>query len=361
LKLLLLYAQSAANATLSYQNAWPRHFIADPRFECTAVNVSDHRWTAKVGTALTLRTWRGDAIVILHSVFSNGCLLSPREYAAVARLPFPKAFFIGNEFKLMPEKMRFCEDLRVSLLISQSSSPEVHRLYRERLGCAVVGIPHTGLDATVFRATTDPAARSIDLGYRAYPGPEYLGHQERTAIAEYFVDHADRLGLRVDISVNPDDRFDEPAWAAFLNRCKGQVGTEAGGDYFELNDRARLLANDYMAAHPGATFEELDGVISRECADAVPLRIISGRNVEAAGTRSIQILFDGRYDGYFEPDLHYIPLRKDFSNIDDVMRKFRDDAYCRTLVDNAYRVATEQLLYERLIDRFAAALAPLIG
>ena len=55
--------------------------------------------------------WRGDAVVLLHSVFSNACLLAGRPFAAVQSLGVPKAFFIGNEYKLMPQKMQFCADL----------------------------------------------------------------------------------------------------------------------------------------------------------------------------------------------------------------------------------------------------------
>lgn len=359
-RVLLLYAQSPSNATLSYQRAWPRHFATNPCFTCTTINVADQSRGDKLRALWKIRRWRGDAVVMLHSVFSNGCLLAGRLFDAIRLLPQPKAFFIGNEYKLMPEKMRFCEDVGVSLLVSQCSSCAVHQLYRERLGCAVVGIPYTGLDSRIFRPTVDPSVRPVDLGYRAFAGPDYLGHRERTAIGEYFVAHADRLGLHVDISMDPADRFDERGWADFLNRCKGQLGTEAGGDYFELTDHTRLLVNDYIVRNPGAAFEEVERRFFRDYANPLPLRVLSGRNVEAAGTRTIQVLFDGYYDGYFEPDVHYIPLRKDFSNIDDVMWKFRDAEYCQGVVDHAYSVAEEQLTYERLIDRFAEALSPLV-
>ncbi|SVB36001.1 uncharacterized protein METZ01_LOCUS188855, partial [marine metagenome] len=129
-RVLLIYACAPFNATLSYQNVWPRQFSADRRFKCTHINLGyPGVLLAKVRALLTARTWTGDAIVMLHSVFSNGCMLEGRLFDAICDLKQPKAFFIGNEYKLMPEKMRFCEELGVSLLVTQSNEPIVHSRY----------------------------------------------------------------------------------------------------------------------------------------------------------------------------------------------------------------------------------------
>src|SRR5207247_8237320 len=189
----------------------------------------------------------------------------------------------------------------VQLLVSQSSSPAVHRLYRERLGCAVVGIPNSGLDQDSFRPGRDHGERPIELGYRTQDEPFYIGHTERRDIANYFQTHAGELGLSVDISMEAADRFTVPAWADFLNCCKGQLAAEAGGDFFELTDRTRLAVNKYVQCVPDATFSDVWERFFRDYRDAVPLRTISSRHVEAAGTKTTQILLEGEYDGYFEP------------------------------------------------------------
>jgi hypothetical protein len=315
---------------------------------------------ARLAAEARLRTWRGDAVVLLHSVFSNAQVLEGRCLAAVKRLPQPKAFFIGNEYKLMPEKMRFCEELPAALVVSQSSSSAVHRLYRERLGCPVVGIPNSGLDASLFKPCTEPDTRPIDLGYRAQDAPPYLGHTERRDIAEYFSRSAGRLGLSVDISLEASDRLGVADWARFLNRCKGQLGTEAGGDFFELTDETRTRVNAHLVQHPGVGFEEIWRQYFAAYRDPTPLRIISSRHVEAAGTRTVQMLFEGHYDGYFVPDVHYIPLKKDLSNADEAVAKFLDRGTRSAVADRAYELVRSELTYERLIGRFADALEPLL-
>jgi hypothetical protein len=351
MKVLLLHAASPEASRLSYQSGWPKHFLRHPRFECLPVNV--------------LSRFRGvprkpfDAVVVLHSVFSNGCYLTGRLLARVAALRQPKAYFVGNEYKLMPEKIAFCEELGVSLVVSQLSSPAAHALYRARLGCEVAAIPSGGLDPEVFVARTPPGERPIDLGYRAYESPIYLGHRERRELAERAGEAARRRGLRVDVSLDPAERFDEPGWAAFLDRCRAQLGSEAGGDFFELTDETRNRVNTWRAEHPDAG---ADDVLTRffPVAGAVSGRALSGRVVEAAGTKTAQILLEGEYGGYFRPDEHYIPLRKDFSNLDEALDKLEDGALTARLTEVAYEVALAELTYERLIDRFHDALAAVL-
>jgi hypothetical protein len=236
----------------------------------------------------------------------------------------------------------------------------VHALYQERLGCAVAGIPNTGLDPDLFPPGPPRRERPIDLGYRALDAPLYLGHDERARLAETFRAAGPRLGLRVDVSLDPADRMDERQWAAFLARCSGQLGSEAGGDYFELDDRSRLAVNAYVAENPRATMADVFDRFFRDYPDPVPMRILSGRNVEAAGTRTVQLLMDGHYGGYLRPGEHYIALRRDLSNVDEAVVQFRDERLCERLTDAAYVVAREQLTYARLVGRFQEAVAPLV-
>lgn len=356
IRTLLLYARSRESETLSYQRGWPRHLQADRRFDCTPVNVLDRT----VPLRLRLRRPSCDAVVALHSVFSNACYLGGPLLELVRRLSASKVYFIGNEYKLMPEKTAFADQLGVDLLVSQLTSEGALQLYRERLGCKVVGIPNTGLDPALFAPRRPRHERPIDVGYRGYENPLYLGHAERHELAGLFVREGPRRGLTLDVSLNPSDRFTEPAWAGFLNRCKGQLGSEAGGDYFELTDATRKAINAYLAEHPEAGIEEVRERFFRDYPNPVLGRALSGRIVEAAGTKTVQILLEGEYGGYFEPDVHYIPLGKDFADLDEAISKFRDASLCEQLTENAYEVAAGELTYPKLIDRFHDALASVL-
>jgi hypothetical protein len=66
--------------------------------------------------------------------------------------------------------------------------------------------------------------------------------------------------------------------------------------------------------------------------------------------------------------VHYIPLKKDFSNFDEVIRLFKDVTVRKQLTDNAYRdlIAAGKYSYKTFIDSFDRLLldtgiTPLIG
>lgn len=355
-RIALFFCQSGANATLSYQHGWPRAFAESDSFDCRPFNLSRLSRLDQLGAVRALYGGKFDAIVLLHSVFSNQKELRGVFYEAVALSGIPKAYFIGNEYKLMPEKMSFCRKLGVSLLVTQSNDPAVLGAYRTALGCAVACVPNTGLDTSQFFPAQPLRARMIDIGYRSYEAPWYLGNMEKTEIADYFLANASRLGLSIDISMDATKRFDANGYAAFLNSCRGQIGTESGGDFFEITDATRNRVNVYMKANPGASWPDVKREFFDSYGTSMPMRIISGRQVEAAACKTAQILFEGRYNDYFQADEHYIPLKKDFSNIEEVVRKFRDDAYCERLVDRAYDVVMSELTYDRLLDKFSSEL-----
>jgi len=356
IRIALLFAQGRANATLSYQHGWPRAFMDSPLFDVVPFNFAERTLAERAALVAKIATARVDAIVLLHSIYSNQNELRGPLPWLLGRLPQPKAYFIGNEYKGMPEKMAFCRALRLSLLISQCNSPVVLDLYRRELGCAVDSVPNTGVDEKIFFSSMPLKERPIDIGYRSFDAPWYLGNREKVEIADYFRAAADRADLRVDISLDPKDRFDPLGYAAFLNRCRGQIGTESGGDFFELNDATRKAVNAFTNQNPQATWSEVKQRFFDNYGPSKSLRIISGRQVEAAACKSAQILFEGEYNGYFHAGTHYIPLRKDYSNADDAIRMLRDDALCASIVDAAYEVVRQELTYPKLVERFATVL-----
>ena len=52
--------------------------------------------------------------------------------------------------------------------------------------------------------------------------------------------------------------------------------------------------------------------------------------------RTPMILFRGRYSGIIEPEAHYIPLEKDFSNVDQVLERLNDLPALEVMADHAY-------------------------
>jgi len=64
------------------------------------------------------------------------------------------------------------------------------------------------------------------------------------------------------------------------------------------------------------------------------------------------ILLTGRYSGLIQPDEHYVELRKDFSNVEDVLRQVEDIPALEAMADRAYQhlIASGAYSYRRFIE-----------
>lgn len=209
---------------------------------------------------------------------------------------------------------------------------------------------------SVGKSLTKPfESRSIDVGYRGRHLPFYMGQgaQEKRAIGEKFKELASGYGLKLDIETEEKKRIYR-GWYRFLSDCRATLGVEAGVSIFDLEDTVRPEYERRVAANPSITFEEMSESFLSKWEDNIPYRTISPRHFEAAALRVCQILFEGKYSGLMQPMVHYIPLRKDFSNIDAVIRMYKDESLRRELTENAYRdlIETGQYSYKRFIEAF---------
>jgi len=212
--------------------------------------------------------------------------------------------------------------------------------------------------------------RKIDIGYRARPVDYFMGRgaQEKTEIAKRFSEFSRGSGLLLDISTDESKRIYGPAWYEFLADCRAVLGVESGVSIFDLTGEVQDSCETLLAKNPLINFEEISKKILHRWEDNIYYRTISPRHFEAAAFRICQILFEGRYSGIMQPMVHYIPLKKDFSNFDEVIRLFKDVTVRKQLTDNAYRdlIAAGKYSYKTFIDSFDRLLldtgmTPLIG
>ena len=86
---------------------------------------------------------------------------------------------------------------------------------------------------------------------------------------------------------------------------------------------------------------------------------ISPRLFEYATVGNVMVMHEGAYGGIVHPDVHYIPIKKDYSNIEEVVEKMNSTAYCRQLVDNAYRdlIGSGTYSYKTFVRWFDQMLA----
>ena len=83
---------------------------------------------------------------------------------------------------------------------------------------------------------------------------------------------------------------------------------------------------------------------------------ITSRHFEAMGCRTCQILLRGSYNGILEPDVHYLPLAPDGSDLEIALAKMEDEAYVSGLLQRSYVLVRSGHTHRHRIDRLISVL-----
>jgi hypothetical protein len=226
----------------------------------------------------------------------------------------------------------------VTHLLSAAAPNVAERIYRARLPNVRIGQKLTGyLDektvARIDRLGREHPERDIDIGYRAWHAEPWLGEhgQFKVQIAERTVEAAKEMPkLRIDISTAEDAVLLGDDWLRFLLRCRTVLGAEGGASVLDRDGTIRERTRAYLAeTNPGATFEETRQACFAQEDGGLDLFCIGPRHLEACATGTCQILVEGGYQGILRKDFDYIAVKRDFSNLGDVLRGLDDHTHVR--------------------------------
>ncbi len=178
--------------------------------------------------------------------------------------------------------------------------------------------------------------RQIDVVYRGREVPYWLGRlgQEKIGIGKGFLARSN--GLKCDIAWKESNRIYAEKWRDFLCSAKTTLGTESGASITDFDGSLQVKTEAYLKEHTEVSFEEVHSALLAPYEGNVPMNIISPRMFEAIACRTGLVLFPGYYSGILKPDIHYIPLQKDFSNIGEVIVKIRDNIYLDKMTMHTY-------------------------
>jgi hypothetical protein len=181
--------------------------------------------------------------------------------------------------------------------------------------------------------------RTIDIGYRAFKAPPWLGAHGflKTKIAEVFKDQAPKNGFTIDISTEEKDTISGDKWFDFLASCRYFIGVEGGSTIIDPEGEIWRNGKAYQKQYPNASFEEFEKNCFPGMNGNLDLIAISPRHLEACAAKTCQVLIEGNYNGVLKAGTHFIELKKDFSNLDEVFRRMKDSKLMEQIVENAYK------------------------
>ena len=175
--------------------------------------------------------------------------------------------------------------------------------------------------------------RSKHLIYRGNDLPFWLGHgaYEKTTLTQKYLEKLEEEELSMDLSSDPSARIYGDEWLAFMKSGKAVIGLEGGASIFDFDERAEKSVKEYLKTYPDACYEEVHAELLSSIEGNVIYRTITPRSFEAIATRTVQVMYPGAYSGMLEPWKHYIPMKRDFSNANEVVGFLRDDAFLQKM------------------------------
>jgi hypothetical protein len=356
--LLIYHHPVVANAPTIMEHV--TSFERYSRFPIVKVNT-------ELGLDPRLRDLRFPVVVFHYSLFgSERHLIGPPwyDYLETLRDAYKVALF-QDEYHGCPKRFAFIDTWDVRCVYTLYDPRHWHELYLKYTKAARVRHTLAGyVDEAALecrrRWVRAAAPRPIDVGYRARQLPFYMGAggQEKWWVARDFLARAASLDLVTDISWREEDRIYGNDWYRFMASCRGMLGAESGVSISDPEGDFIVAYRALLAEHPDIDFEEVSERLLCRYENNIPLRTISPRCFEAAALDTCQLLLEGDYNGVLVPWRHYLPLKKDFSNFDDVMRAFNDPATRNAVVEAAFQdlVASGKYSYRSFVQGFDDAL-----
>lgn len=384
MRLLVGYADYTDR--LSYYDDWRDAFTQAPQFDAVPFNIAASDAKAKLPRMLR----EVDAVVLLHSTNGDTTMYLEPHLTALAERKVPLLTFVGNEVNLpgspIADKRRAFGTMRPDYIATQLLPEAGKYLFGDLDIRDVVAIPHA-LNPAAYQPVKSQNGRSLDVGARAVKYLPHLGDDDRNRLLQWFADHGPERGLNVDVS---DTRLDRRGWADYLNNCRATVATEAGSWFLERDDTTVNEVREYVLSKPSNGFVLKNDSILRRLGHRLPWwtrsiarralrngpvrhealvneqldhneifekffagrprpahysKCISSRHFDAAGTKTCQIMFRGRFNDILRADEHYLALESDFSNIDAVLDAFRDSTNRQKIADAAFDLVMSKHTY----------------
>lgn len=248
-----------------------------------------------------------------------------------------------DEYKNPNALVYFINEFNVDMVFSVSPETEWGKLYKgvdfEKVKFFLTLTGYLDSKALKrLRNLVNRIPKTIDIGYRARNLPPWLGRHGflKTQIAEKVLALKNKYPIQMDISTKEEDTFIGNSWYDFLVKCKYMIGVEGGSTVLDEDGTIWNKGIEFQKQNPNASFEEVEAACFPGKDGLLNLIAISPRHLECCATRTCQILTEGHYNGILKPGVHYLELKKDFSNLESVMKDVVDDKKRVQIIDNAY-------------------------
>ena len=283
-----------------------------------------------------------DAVVLHFSVrICHTGHLSSSFFRALRKHPGLKALFLQDEYENTDLTRQAIRDLGIQVVFTCVPEESIAKVFPAEQFPDVRFVPvltgYVPLELERMQNVKPSAARPTLIGYRGRRLGYWYGDlgQEKLVIGQRMKAICDARGLKTDIAWEEDERI-YGNWFDFLGNCKATLGTESGANLFDHDGQLAVAIQQELYRNPDASYEEIRAKYLAGREGEAIMNQVSPKIFEAIAMRTALVLFEGQYSGVVEPHRHFLPLKKDFSNVDEVLAKLHDNAFLEAMTARAY-------------------------
>ncbi|MBN2642657.1 MAG: hypothetical protein JXR78_13470 [Victivallales bacterium] len=197
--------------------------------------------------------------------------------------------------------------------------------------------------------------RKWEIGYRGRTLHFKYGRLgwEKYYIGKRMKEICEQRNICANIAVDEDSRIYGDAWPEFIRDCRVTLGSESGSNVFDMDGTLIPAINQYLDENPNAEFETVYELFLKDIDGKIKMNMVSPRVFESIALGTVLVLFEGEYWDIIQPWIHYIPLKKDFSNIDEVLDAVSDTMMLEKISKQAYQdvILSQKYSYANLVNR----------
>jgi hypothetical protein len=294
--------------------------------------------------------------------------VSPEYVAQLGRFEGPKTLVVQDEYENTNLLLENCEKIGFDTIFTCVPRESRSRIYPDarfpstEFHTTMTGfVPDDHAEIALRVGPRPVAERPIPLAYRGRRlGPAYgrLGRL-KAEIGERMASEAAARGVPFDIGIEESDRIYGDDWFRFIADSRCMLGSQSGSNVFDWDGSLKRRCQEALGRH---SLERLAAEIEGDESD-LGMGQISPRVFECAILKTPMALIEGDYSGLLQPDIHFIPIAEDFSNLDAVFEKLGDLDRLQEMADRTYDdlVAsgrhTTRNYAQRIVDATRAAKA----
>lgn len=311
---------------------------------------------------------RFDAIALHYSVRLPYDQVSETTCSLFENFQGLKILYIQDEYDHTHKAWAWIKRLKINLVFTVVPAENIEKIYPAenfpgvRFISVLTGyVPH---DLSGLLGDIRPSERSITIAYRGRPLPPRYGRlgEEKVQIGKMVKAYCLKNGIPCDIEWTEEARIYGPSWYDFMKSCRAMLGSESGSNVFDWNGDLQQKIKEYREENPEHDDQEVCHAVVSAHEEPGLMNQISPRVFEAIAAKTVLVLFEGRYSNVLKPGVHYLSLRKDGSNLPEIIAALNDSELVDSMADRAYKeiISEGNYSYSEFVRKTDLAISDLI-